>query len=165
MPLVFSTAHYALVDNARLQPGETVLIHSAAGGLGQAAIQIAKAIGATIYATIGDEEKRAFLIEKYGIADENIFYSRNDQFVQQVRNATTQRGVNVVLNSLTGDLLDASWQCLANFGRFIEVGRRDIAEAGFLDMSVFKRNVMFHAFDLSDLFNSTDPKHNKIWSG
>lgn len=128
-----------------------------------AAIEIAQKIGATVYATVSTEDKKAFLVGHFGLPRENIFQSRDTTFVDGVRDATKGKGVDVVLNSLTGDLLHASWKCCANFGRFIEVGKRDIVDAGKLDMQVFSRNVTFSAFDLTELYYHEDQYYRDIW--
>ncbi|MCJ1246453.1 hypothetical protein MMC30_003660 [Trapelia coarctata] len=164
IPIVFSTALYAFEHRASLQPGESVLIHSAAGGLGIAAIQIAQLIGAEIFATVGTDEKRDFLIKKFGLREDHIFNSRDSSFLPAILAATGGRGVDVVLNSLTGDLLNASWQACAEFGRFVEVGKRDIVDGGKLDMAVFGRGVTFTAFDLSDLFWSKNKAQHNMWA-
>lgn len=80
-------------------------------------------------------------------------------------NATCGKGVDVVLNSLTGDLLHASWRCCAAFGRFIEIGKRDILDDGRLEMNRFQNNVTFSAFDLSDIYNHPGEQYHEIWSG
>jgi acyl transferase domain-containing protein/NADPH:quinone reductase-like Zn-dependent oxidoreductase len=164
IPLVFSTALYALEQRAQLQAGETILIHSAAGGLGLAAIQIAKARGAKIFATVGTEEKKNFLINTFGLPEDHIFSSRDSSFLSGILVATSGRGVDVVLNSLTGDLLHDSWSACAEFGRFVEVGKKDIIDGGKLDMSVFERGVTFTAFDLSSLFWSKNERQHTQWS-
>jgi SAM-dependent methyltransferase len=93
MPLIFLTAYYALVTVGRMQPGETILIHAAAGGVGQAAIAIAQHIGATIYATVGSQEKRRLLLDQYGIPEERIFSSRDTSFAKGILRATNGSGV------------------------------------------------------------------------
>ncbi|KAH8647580.1 ketoacyl-synt-domain-containing protein [Tricladium varicosporioides] len=164
IPLVFSTALYALENRSQLQRGESILIHSAAGGLGLAAIQIATLIGAEIFATVGTEEKREFLVKNFDIKPDHIFSSRDSSFLPGILAATSGRGVDVVLNSLTGDLLHDSWRACAEFGRFVEVGKRDIVDSGKLDMTVFGRGVTFTAFDLSSLFWSKDERQHKVWA-
>lgn len=144
---VTMTALYSLLDVGRLQPGETVLIHSAAGGVGQMAIQIAQQLGAKVLATCS-EGKREFLHRQFGLQDSEIFSSRNDSFQQGVFQATNGRGVDVVLNSLAGKLLEATWQCIAPFGRFVEIGKRDIHQNSNLSMDVFSRNVSFSSVDM-----------------
>ncbi|KAF2266737.1 hypothetical protein CC78DRAFT_595404 [Lojkania enalia] len=148
LPINFGTAYRALVDVAHLSTGETVLIHSAAGGTGQAAIQIAQHIGAKIFATVGSSKKKDLLIEKYGILADHIYSSRDDSFLGIIKSYTGNRGVDVVLNSLAGELLDASWECVAPYGRFIEIGKKDIRERSKIDMSPFANNVTFAAVDL-----------------
>ncbi|KAI0479875.1 hypothetical protein F4859DRAFT_503798 [Xylaria cf. heliscus] len=147
MPLVFATAIYGLLYLGRLKKGEKVLIHSATGGVGLAAVQIAKMVGAEIFATVGTPAKREFLIQNYGIEDSHIFSSRDTSFAAGVLAATNGRGVDVALNSLVRELLAASWSVMANNGRHIEIGRTDILEFGILDLNVFKRNTTFSAFD------------------
>ncbi|KAI8946740.1 hypothetical protein F4801DRAFT_593114 [Xylaria longipes] len=147
MPLVFATAIYGLLYLGRLKKGEKVLIHSATGGVGLAAVQIAKMVGAEIFATVGTPAKREFLIRNYGIEDSHIFSSRDTSFAAGIMAATNGRGIDVALNSLVRELLAASWSVMANNGRHIEIGRTDIMEFGILDLNVFKRNTTFSAFD------------------
>ncbi len=151
IPIVYCTAQYCLHDIARLEPNETILIHAGAGGVGQAAIMLAQAKGAKILTTVGSQEKKDFLKDNYEISEDCIFYSRDTSFVQDVMEATDGKGVDVALNSLAGDQLRATWECMARFGRFVEIGKRDIAANMNLEMSRFERNVSFAAVDLTDL--------------
>jgi NADPH:quinone reductase-like Zn-dependent oxidoreductase len=162
LPIVYSTAIYALEDKAQLRTGETVLIHSGAGALGLAAITIARRLGAIVYTTVGSQAKKEYLINHMGIQNTHIFSSRDVSFAQGVREMTNGKGVDVVLNSLVGDLMHASWDCVADFGRFVEVGKRELVDAGKLAMRVFLRNVSFIAFDFSDLFHHKDRYYNNI---
>ncbi len=141
------TAYYGLHVAAQLQPGESVLIHSGAGGTGQAAIQVAQAIGAVIYTTVSSEEKKKLLVELYGLPEDHVFYSRDVSFAQGIKRVTQNRDVDVVLNSLSGESLIASWECVASFGRFIEIGKKDIYSHGDLPMFPFANNVTFAAVD------------------
>ncbi|RYP82964.1 hypothetical protein DL770_005477 [Monosporascus sp. CRB-9-2] len=125
IPANFITAWHALHDIARLQPAETILVLSAAGGTGQAAVQLAQHFGAVVYATMGSESKRSLLVERYG--------------------------VDVVFNSLSGHGLVASWECIAPYGRFVEIGKKDILEYSSLPMTMFEKNVSFTAIDVSML--------------
>ncbi|TGJ85285.1 hypothetical protein E0Z10_g3506 [Xylaria hypoxylon] len=163
IPIVFSTAIYGLIYKANLQRGESVLIHSAAGGVGIASIQLAKHIGAEIFATVGNESKKEWLVGEFGLDPSRIFTSRDTSFLPAVMNATGSKGVDVVLNSLTGELLRSSFEACANFGRFVEIGKRDILDHGSLDMSNFQKNISFMAFDLSNLFYSQKPEHHELW--
>ena len=150
---VFTTAYFSLVDTARLQKGEYCLIHAAAGGVGQMAIQLAQMMGAHVIATVGSQSKRDFLKEKFSLTDEMIFSSREPSFVDGVLKVTNGRGCDVALNSLAGELLHATWSCMAPFGRLIEIGKRDIHENTKLDMDPFRRNITYASVDLITLFN------------
>ncbi|KAK7972186.1 hypothetical protein PG988_006320 [Apiospora saccharicola] len=162
--LVYATALYALNDRAHLRAGESVLIHAGSGGVGIAAITLALNMGAVVYTTCGSQSKRDYLINELGMEPSHIFSSRDASFVQGIMAATHQQGVDVILNSLVGDLMHDGWQgCLANFGRFVEIGKRELLDAGKLDMRTFLRGVTFTAFDLSELFHSKVPAVRKIW--
>ena len=113
LPLIFCTAWIALNDTARLQPGETILIHAGAGGTGQAAIQVAEYLGAEVYVTVGSDEKKRLVMDTYSIPEDHIFYSRNLSFAQGIMRMTKNLGVDVILNSLAGEGLRASWECIA----------------------------------------------------
>ncbi|KAI2618197.1 polyketide synthase [Hypoxylon sp. NC1633] len=161
--LVYGTAIYAINDRAHLRAGESVLIHAGSGGFGIAAITLAKQIGATVYTTVGSQAKRDYLIQELGVPSSHIFSSRDASFAQGIMEATAGRGVDVIINSLVGDLMHDSWRCLAEFGRFVEIGKRELIDAGKLDMRVFLRNATFTAFDLSELFYAKDPFNRAIW--
>ncbi|KAL8717594.1 MAG: hypothetical protein Q9225_005174 [Loekoesia sp. 1 TL-2023] len=153
IPVVFLTAYYGLVEIARLRQHQTVLIHSAAGGVGQAAVMIAKSLGAYILATVGNSAKRQMLKEKYGIPEDHIFSSRSRGFKKKVLQYTGGEGVDVVLNSLAGEALVDSWDCIAKFGTFVEIGKSDIQRNSQLSMKPFERNVCFASLDLVGLAN------------
>ncbi|KAL7959487.1 KR domain-containing protein [Trichoderma compactum] len=150
LPLVYWTAYYSLFELARLKKGESVLIHAAAGGVGQAAIVLSQLIGAEIFVTVSTAEKKHFLMETYNIREDRIFSSRDLSFAKGVMRLTNQRGVDVVLNSLSGEALRQSWELMAPSGRFIEIGRRDIDLNRRLEMSVFARGATFH-LEIMDL--------------
>ncbi|OCL09643.1 putative polyketide synthase [Glonium stellatum] len=154
LPIVFCTAYYSLYDVARLGEGETILIHAATGGVGQAAIMLAQLVKAKIYATAGTAEKREFLQKVYGIPADHIFSSRDTSFAQKIMAATANKGVSVILNSLAGEMLQASWKCISILGRFVEIGKRDIELNNYLEMSPFCRNVSFTSVDLTVLLNA-----------
>ncbi|KAL9639081.1 MAG: hypothetical protein Q9204_001255 [Flavoplaca sp. TL-2023a] len=150
IPCSFITAWCSLVEVARIKPQESVLIHSAAGGTGQACIQIAQLHGAEVYATVGTERKREFLQETYGIPKRHIFTSRSSAFASGISAMTNGRGVDVIVNSLAGEALRSTWEdCLAPFGRFVEIGKKDIQSLGYLSMSPFSKNVTFASVDLA----------------
>ncbi len=126
MSVIFSTAYYSLVERANLQKDETVLVHSACGGVGLAAIQVARMIGAKVICSAGSEKKRSYLREELGI--EMVTDSRSERFYDDVMSWTKGNGVDVVLNSLSGKLLLKGIECLAFGGRFCEIGKRDILQ-------------------------------------
>ncbi|KAI5456752.1 KR domain-containing protein [Mariannaea sp. PMI_226] len=151
IPCVFMTVIYGLLDVGRLAEGQSVLIHSACGGVGLAAIQICKMIGAKIFCTVGNEEKVEYLVSNYGIPRSCIFNSRDASFLPDVLEATSGRGVDVVLNSLSGELLHASWKCVAEFGQMVEIGKRDLTGRGNLALEPFLLNRSYHGVDLAHI--------------
>ena len=153
IPMAFVTAYYSLFEKARLEKGDTVLIHAASGGVGQAAIILAKWAGAEILATVSSQEKRDFIKNVYGIPNDLIFSSRDISFAADVMAATDGRGVDVLLNSLTGEMLQESWNVMATLGRFVEIGKRDIQLNKRLEMEPFGRAISFMAVDLIQLGN------------
>lgn len=163
LPVVYSTAIYALEYRAHLQKGETVLIHSGAGGVGMAAIQIAQQAGAEVFTTVSSDEKKAYLVSTFGVKPSNVFSSRDTSFLEGILSATNNRGVDVVLNSLTGDQLHATWRCTAECGRFVEIGKLDLTTAGRLEMDQFLKNTTFTAFDLTHLYVSESKVMNGVW--
>lgn len=147
--VAYFTAVYGLMEIAQVQKAQSVLIHSAAGGVGLACIQICRYLGAEIYATVGNDEKKRFLESNHGIPSDRIFSSRNVDFAAGIRSLTDGRGVDCVINALTGDLLDESWRLLADNGTFIEIGKRDILDRNTLSMEPFDRNCTFRGVDIS----------------
>ncbi|MEO7360050.1 MAG: SDR family NAD(P)-dependent oxidoreductase, partial [Gemmatimonadaceae bacterium] len=145
VPIAYQTAWYALSDLGRLRRGESVLIHSAAGGVGLAAIEIARQRGAIVFATAGTVEKREFL-ESIGV--EYVMNSRTLDFAREVMEYTNGRGVDIVLNSLAGEAIPASLALLTTGGRFLEIGKRDIYADSQLGLLPFQRNLSFFAVDL-----------------
>ena len=151
LPTTFVTAYYSLHQIARLRSNESILIHSGAGGTGQAAIQVAHYFGAEVFTTVGSKKKKRLLMEIYHIPADHIFYSRNLSFAQGVKRMTQGNGVDVVLNSLAGDGLVASWECVAPYGRFLEIGKKDIYSHHTLPMFQFAKNVTFSAIDIASM--------------
>ncbi len=144
-PIAFLTAYYALHHQAQVASGERVLIHSAAGGVGLAAVRICQQAGAAIYATAGSPEKRAFL-KSLGI--NHIYDSRSIAFAEGVMRDTGGEGVDIVLNSLAGEAIQASLEVLRDGGRFLEIGKQDIYQNTQLGMLPFRRNISFSAIHL-----------------
>lgn len=162
MPIAFCTAMLSLIEAGHLQRGESVLIHSASGATGQACIMIAQHVGAQVFATAGTVEKREFLAQTFGIPTSHIFSSRTPDFKQGVLQATNNRGVDVILNCLSGHLLQHTWELIAENGRFIEIGKKDFLENNYLPMRPFIKNVTFSGVDLRRIIN-TRPSVVKEW--
>ncbi|KAH8664734.1 polyketide synthase [Xylariales sp. PMI_506] len=155
IPIAYATAYQSLIEVARIRKGESILVHAAAGGLGQALIQIAKMIGAEIFATVGNNAKKQAVID-LGVKPDHIFSSRDMSFAQGIKRITAGKGVDVVVNSLAGEGLRKSWECLAPYGRFIEVGKKDILGNSGLDMRPFLENTLFAGVNLEKMM-SRDP--------
>ena len=147
----FTTAYHSVVNVARLCRGESILIHEAAGGVGQAAIMLAKLVGAEIYVTVGSIREKDLIISRYNICEDHIFYSRDASFEDGIMHITGQRGVDVALNSLLGDALLATWRCLTRFGRFVELDRRDFEADNRLEMGQLVQNRTYAGVDLQAL--------------
>jgi acyl transferase domain-containing protein/Zn-dependent alcohol dehydrogenase/acyl carrier protein/short-subunit dehydrogenase len=150
IPSTFFTVYYALHHLARLEPGEKVLIHGAAGGVGIAAIQIAKWCGAEIYATAGSDEKRDFL-RLMGV--QHIYDSRSLAYADQILADTAGRGVDVVLNSLAGEAINRNFQVLKPFGRFLELGKRDFYQNTRIGLRPFRNNISYFGIDADQLMS------------
>lgn len=148
IPIVFMTAYYSLCDLGRLRKGERVLIHSAAGGTGLAAVQLAQWLGAEIYATAGTPEKREFL---KGLGIQHVMDSRTLDFATEIMCLTNGRGVDVVLNSLTGEAARKSLEILAPYGRFLEISKKDIYDNQRLALQPFRKSLSFSAVDLAGM--------------
>ncbi|GHS82286.1 polyketide synthase [Pseudomonas sp. PAGU 2196] len=150
IPSTFFTVYYALHHLARVEPGEKVLIHGAAGGVGIAAIQIAKWLGAEIHATAGSDEKRDFL-RLLGV--DNVYDSRSLAYADQVLAATGGRGVDVVLNSLAGEAINRNLRVLKPFGRFLELGKRDFYQNTRIGLRPFRNNISYFGIDADQLMS------------
>lgn len=148
LPVAFLTAYYALVELGRISPGNTVLIHGAAGGVGLAALQVAKHKGATVIATAGSPEKRHFLDM---LGADHVFNSRSLSFVQDVKAVTGGAGVDLVLNSLFGEAMEQSLSLVKPFGRFLELGKRDFYADSKIGLRPFRRNISYFGIDADQL--------------
>lgn len=160
VPTTFFTAYYALKHLANLQPGERVLIHGAAGGVGIAAIQLAQHLGAEIYATAGTDEKRDF-VRMLGV--EHVYDSRNLDFAEEILADTQGEGVDIVLNSLAGEAIRRNLQVLKPFGRFLELGKRDFFENTSIGLRPFKDNISYFGIDADQLLNGRPELANKLF--
>jgi NADPH:quinone reductase-like Zn-dependent oxidoreductase/ubiquinone/menaquinone biosynthesis C-methylase UbiE len=151
--VAYSTAIFAIMRVGRLRKEESVLIHAASGAVGQACIVLAQHLRARVFATAGSPAKREFLHDTFGIPKEHIFSSRTPEFRDGILCATDSKGVDVIVNSLSGNLLQETWALIGDFGRFVEIGKRDLLQNSHLGMRPFDRNVTFSGIDLRTLFD------------
>uniref|UniRef100_UPI003F95EDBB SDR family NAD(P)-dependent oxidoreductase n=1 Tax=Mycobacterium sp. TaxID=1785 RepID=UPI003F95EDBB len=152
--VAYLTAWHSLCEVGRLAPGESVLIHSATGGVGLAAMSIAKMIGARIYATAGTDAKREMLSE---MGVEYVGDSRSVAFADEILDITNGAGVDIVLNSLPGEAIRAGMQILAPGGRFIELGKKDVFADASVGLAALARSGSFSVVDV-DLNMRLHPK-------
>jgi NADPH:quinone reductase-like Zn-dependent oxidoreductase len=159
IPVAYGTAYHSL-KAARLSKEDTVLIHASTGALGQALIMMCQNVGARILAAVGTSEKKAFLLNQFDIPEEQIFYSRDSSFKQGVMRATDGKGVDVIFNSLSSELQRVTWECIAPFGRFIELGKRDFTVNSRLEQAQFLNNVTFIGLDFRHM-TIARPQYNR----
>ena len=162
IPVVFMTSWHALHNVARIRPGERVLIHAGAGGVGMAAIQIAHHLGAEVIATAGSATKRA-LLETLGV--KHVIDSRRGDFAEAILELTDRRGVDVVLNALAGEAIPMGLSCLAEFGRFIEIGKRDIYQNSRIPLWPLRRNASFHVVAMDAVFSGDEALTRNMLGG
>ncbi|WP_227983299.1 type I polyketide synthase [Nocardia spumae] len=143
--LPYLTAEFGLRTLARLRPGETVLIHGAAGGMGMAAVQVAQHIGARVIGTASTESRRE-QVRQLGV--EEVLNSRSAGFADDIAAATGGRGVDVVYSSAPGEILRQNFRVAAEFGRIVDIGKADIYGGGVIDLAPFDRNLTFFAVDM-----------------
>ncbi|MCE9519801.1 MAG: SDR family NAD(P)-dependent oxidoreductase, partial [Verrucomicrobia bacterium] len=149
IPVVFMTAWYALKKIARMKAGEMILVHAGAGGVGMAAIQIAHHLGAEVIASAGSSTKRA-LLKTMGV--KHVIDSRKGDFAESVMELTNGKGVDVVLNALAAEAIPMGLSCLAESGRFIEIGKRDIYQNSRIPLWSLRRNSSFHVIAMDAVF-------------
>jgi acyl transferase domain-containing protein/NADPH:quinone reductase-like Zn-dependent oxidoreductase/acyl carrier protein len=152
---VFGVAEYALLHVARLQPGETVLVHGAAGGVGSAAIQVALVRGARVIGTARTDERRAQVL---AAGAQHALHSRTLNFVDDVLRITNGRGADVVISTAPGEILRQNFTAVAEFGRIVEVGKADICNKGLLELANFDRNLSYHSVDLDRMYALRRPE-------
>ncbi|MDF1754990.1 MAG: amino acid adenylation domain-containing protein [Verrucomicrobiales bacterium] len=146
LPTVFLTTHYAINELARMEKGESILIHAGTGGVGQAAIQIAKHLGLTIFSTAGTPEKRQLLIDA-GV--DHVLDSRTLEFADRIMEITNGEGVDAVLNSLAGDFIPKNFSVLKTFGRYLEIGKVDVYGNSKIGLEPLRNNISFFVIDLA----------------
>ncbi len=159
LPAAFMTAWHAMRQVGGLKPGEKVLIHAASGGVGLAAVQVARLAGAEVFATAGSKEKRAFL-ESLGIR--HVFDSRSVAFAAEAAARTGGRGVDMVLNSLTGEFIPGGLSVLAAGGRFLELGKKEIYSPAQLGSLNLRPGVSYHAIDLTRVLRDDPDAYGRL---
>ncbi|KAI0469724.1 polyketide synthase [Xylariaceae sp. FL0804] len=157
MPVVYATAVYAFENLARLQMGESVLIQSATGGLGLAAIQLARAIGAEVYAMAGTPQKVEYLRNTVGLDPGHVFNSADIDSIGPLLHGRGIQGFNVILGTAAGDTMRRTLELLAPLGRYVDVGRTDVQDSKFLDLELLRQGAAFFSFDLADLLEGKVP--------
>jgi acyl transferase domain-containing protein/NADPH:quinone reductase-like Zn-dependent oxidoreductase/short-subunit dehydrogenase/acyl carrier protein len=157
----FFTVYYALHHLARLQQGERILIHGAAGGVGIAAIQFAKYVGAEVFATAGSDEKRD-VVRMLGA--DHVMDSRSLAFADEVMARTDGQGVDVVLNSLAGEAINRNLRILRPFGRFLELGKRDYYENTRIGLRPFRNNIAYFGIDADQLMAERPELTRRLFS-
>ncbi|CAL1284486.1 unnamed protein product [Larinioides sclopetarius] len=163
VPVAYATCYYSLLTRAKLQPGESILIHSGSDGIGMAAITIALDLKCEVFTTVDNEEKRAFLRKKFPqIKNENIWSSRSISFENMVLSRTNGRGVNVILNTFVDDKFHANLRCIARSGRIIEIGKHNLALDRPKYSKILLKNVSFHGVSLDEIFDLA-PKRKVIF--
>lgn len=162
LPVIWATVYYSLVDMGRLSKGDRFLIHSGAGAVGQAAIMLAQHLGAEIFATVGSSSKADLLHERYGIPRDHIFSSRTTAFYSGIKRMTGGHGVDVVLNSLSGEMFRQSTNLVAPFGRFVEIGRKDFMDDVLMPMGFLLKNITFAYVDLNLIMDENKPLARRL---
>ena len=159
LPIAYLTAGYALEDVARLKRSDRVLIHAAAGGVGFAAVHLALRVGAEIFATAGSDVKRARL---RALGVHHVLDSRDDTFDREILRLTNGSGVDVVLNSLSGSFIDASFRATAKGGRFVEIGKRGVWSSE--QVAALGRDIDYHLLDLGTIAEQAPESIAKLFS-
>ncbi|XP_011066187.1 PREDICTED: fatty acid synthase-like [Acromyrmex echinatior] len=162
VPCVYSTVYLALYIYGKMKKGDKILIHSGTGGIGQAAIHLALKERCEVFTTVGTSDKRSFLKKMFpNIPDNHIGNSRDTSFEQMIMQQTKGRGVDIVLNSLAEEKLIVSVRCLAQNGRFLEIGKFDLVSNNSLNISEFNKGISFHGIILDNMFKG-DHKYKSL---
>ncbi|KAJ5605987.1 hypothetical protein N7510_008768 [Penicillium lagena] len=149
LPSIYTTAMYGLGEVARLCEEDTILIHSGASPVGQAAIQYAKLVKAEIYTTVSTAEERVLLVSECGIPEDHVFSNRDLSFAKGVMRCSQGTGVDVIFNTLSGEALQESLTCIAPFGRFVEASNKDLYSNASIELASLLRNVTLTAIDMT----------------
>ncbi|WP_230193476.1 type I polyketide synthase [Streptomyces coriariae] len=159
LPAAYLTAYHALVDLARLERGQKILIHTATGGTGRAALSIARWKGARVFATAGSEAKRELLTE-FGV--EQVADSRSLTFADTFKKALGDEGFDAIYNTLAGDAIEANLSLMAPYGHYLELSKRDILDNNPLPLGAFARNLSFHAVDVVHMIQNAPERAGRV---
>jgi fatty acid synthase len=161
VPCVYATVYHAFFMTTKIEKGKSVLIHSGSGGVGLSAIRVAFAYGLEVFTTVGSEEKKTFILKEFPeLKPQNIGNSRDTSFEAMINKRTNGEGVDYVLNSLSEDKLQASIRCLKKKGKFLEIGRFDIAEDSKIGLGHLAKEISFHAILIDEFMHATaEEKH------
>ncbi|KAJ5170212.1 Acyl transferase/acyl hydrolase/lysophospholipase [Penicillium coprophilum] len=154
IPMAFVTAYYSLVTVGHLKQDETILIHQAAGGVGQMAVRIAQSIGAKVYATVVSVEKKEAIADYFQIPFDHIFCADQVSSYEDLMNATTGRGYDVVVNTQSNEALHVSWKCMALHGRFVNLALAGTSDENHLSMKPFNIGASFLSINLEALMKT-----------
>lgn len=157
VPYAYTAAYYALYTKAQIKPGNTVLVHAGCSPVGIAAISIALANGCTVYTTVSTDTQREYIKKLFQqLRDNQVLSSDNSSFEPFIMMATGGKGADIIINCLSGSLLHSSFACIADFGRFLHIGKYDMEENNSIGMYTFLRNVSFFAVDFNNIVNQHD---------
>ncbi|CAO1315088.1 unnamed protein product [Diamesa serratosioi] len=152
VPCVYGTVYSALFITIKIEKGKKILIHAGSGGIGLAAIRVSLVNGLEVFTTVSTEEKKKYLLDKFPqLKAENIGNSRDTSFEEMVLTRTNGEGVDYVLNSLAGELLQASIRCLGFRGKFLEIGKFDLVNDTKIGLNNFMKELSFHTVMLDNL--------------
>jgi fatty acid synthase len=161
VPAVYGTVYSAFFISTKIEKGKSILIHAGSGGVGLAAIRVAFAYGLEVFTTVSTEEKKQYLLSQFpNLKSENIGNSRDISFEKMVLQRTNGCGVDYVLNSLSEDKLQASLRCLGKGGKFLEIGKFDMANDTKIGMGHFLKELSFHSIMVDKLFKA--PREEKM---
>ncbi|KAH8711877.1 hypothetical protein GQ44DRAFT_689781 [Phaeosphaeriaceae sp. PMI808] len=152
LPLAYVTAWFSLIHTGRLDAGDRVLIHDAANPVGESAVHIATLASTEIFATVRTDEQKDYFAKKYGINQSHIFSTQHTGFVSAIRRLTKGYGLDVVLNTFSGEMLQSSFSCIAPFGRFLDLRKSNAQTNERLEMAPFAKNASFTSIDIDFLY-------------
>ena len=161
VPAVYGTVYAAFFLSIQIEKGKSILIHAGSGGVGLAAIRVAFAYGLKVFTTVSTAEKKNYLMQEFPqLKEQNIGNSRDTTFENLVLTQTKGKGVDYVLNSLAEEKLHASIRCLGRGGKFLEIGKFDMANDTKIGLGNFLKEISFHSIMLDKLFKA--PKEDKL---